>query len=102
MKDLTLEEIREKYGNIEDKIPSIWHTATDAAREMAQDIATYCDITDYEIVRVMSLLDTRVFCQNERKNFKLLDHMDHRFEFLALYPKRMKSFNILPDTRNEV
>lgn len=43
MKELTIEEITEKYRNIEDKIPSVWTDYKSAGIELAQDIAFHWD-----------------------------------------------------------
>jgi hypothetical protein len=95
--ELTISEISEKYRNIEDKIPSVWKDYESAAIELAQDIAFVWDITDGEIIRVISLLSMRT-------NVKLHKHIDNNFGFAGLYPNRIKDLRseLRDDKINEI
>ena len=91
MKELTIEEITEKYRNIEDKIPSVWSDYKSAGIELSQDIVFHWNIKSSELIRVIALMEIRIpeFHQNQ--------HIDNRFAFAGLYPERMKTFDIKPD-----
>jgi hypothetical protein len=89
-------EIKKKYENIEDKIPSMWPDYEKAAIELAQDVATEWDIKDSEMIRVLALVDMRIAGMG-KPSFNLSKHIYAPFAFAGLYPERMKTFNILPD-----
>lgn len=92
---MTTQEIKEKYSNIEDKIPSIWPDYEKAAIELAQDVAAEWDIKDSELIRVLALVDMRIAGMG-KPSFNLAKHIYTPFAF-AVYPERMKRLNILPD-----
>jgi hypothetical protein len=96
MKELTIEEIIEKYRDIEDKIPSVWPDYPTAGQELARDIAIHWDISEGELIRVISLMEIRVpeFHQNQ--------HINSMFAFAGLYPERMRTFNIQPDSNGQI
>jgi hypothetical protein len=89
-------EIKKKYENIEDKIPSVWPDYEKAAIEIAQDVATEWDIKDPEMIRVLALVDRRIAGMG-KPSFNLSKHIYAPFAFAGLYPERMKTFNILPE-----
>ncbi len=89
--ELTEKEISVKYANIESKIPSVWKTYEDAGTNLAQDICFLWDITDGELIRVISLLEMRV------KGLRINQHINQQFAFAGLYPHVMTSFNVYPD-----
>ena len=90
MEELTIPQLKEKYKDIEDKVPSVWKTYNEAAIEMAQDLSFgHWDIQDGEIIRVISVLQSY-------GRVKISQHIDPQFAFAGLYPHVMKSFNIDP------
>lgn len=90
-KELTVEEITEKYRDIEDKIPSIWPDWETAGIELAQDILYHWNIQQSELIRVIALMEIRV------RGLHITQHIDNRFAFAGLYPFKMKTFDIKPD-----
>jgi hypothetical protein len=86
----------EKYGSIEDKIPSVWSDYEKVGIEMAQDIAKIWNIKDSELIRVMSLIETRLAGMGKPK-LGLSDHIDNAFAFAGLYPEIQRVHNIFPD-----
>ena len=93
---MNIEELKNKYSDIEGKIPSVWPDYEKAAIEISQDFYTEWDIKDSELIRVLSLVDTRIAGMG-KPSFNLSKHVHPMFSFAGLYPERMKSFNILPD-----
>jgi len=92
MKDLTIEEVAAKYANIEDKIPSVWSTWEEAGVNLAQDMYNKWDVSDGELIRVISLMGIMV------KGMKLYDHINPMFSFTGLYPHVQRTYNIQPDS----
>jgi hypothetical protein len=90
MKDLTIKEIAAKYANIEDKIPLVWPTYEDSARELAQDIYKEWDIRDAELIRVIALMSL----YTNSTGTKLLNHINQQYAYAGLYPSRMRVLNI--------
>jgi uncharacterized protein YaaN involved in tellurite resistance len=90
-KELTIEEITEKYKEIENKIPSIWSDYPTAGKELAQDILYHWDIKQGELIRVISLMEIRV------RGLQITQHIDPHFAFTGLYPEIMKTFEVEPD-----
>ena len=93
---MTIEQIKNKYENIEDKIPSVWTDYEKAAIELSQDVATEWNIMDVELIRVLSLVDLRIAGMG-KPSFNLSKHIYAPFSFAGLYPERMKEFSILPE-----
>jgi hypothetical protein len=91
METLSIEEIRLKYENIEDKIPTIWKSYEEAGRELAQDLFIHWDITEPEIYRVVCLIEMRVL------GLRITQHLDRRFAYMGLYPQKIYGENV--DTR---
>ena len=87
MNKLTLNELREKYVSIEDKVPSIWKTYKDVGIELAQDLSDHWDITDFELYRVISLI-------SGYSGISLIKHLDPKFSVMGLYPSTIKKINI--------
>lgn len=85
MKKLTEDELAKKYGNIEDKIPSIWSDYESAGKELAYDLCYTWDVSNGELIRVIALICSRVRCLH------ILQHINPRFAVAGLYPERMKS-----------
>lgn len=94
---MTLKEIRNKYIDIEDKIPSIFKSYDDAGIQMAQDICMYWDIDDYAIIRVMSLIDIYT-----NRKYNLCKHMNRMLTYAALYPTVQKVHNEYPEYVSEL
>lgn len=92
-KELTVEEITEKYKNIEDKIPSVWKDYESAGIELAQDILYHWDVSDGELIRVIALIELRV-ARSGKSGFRIAQHINPMYSFAGLYPERMKRFNI--------
>lgn len=91
MADFTETLLHEKYSNIESKIPSIWETYEKAGIELAQDIYKTWNISDPELIRVISLLEIKV------KGLKISQHIHLMYSFAGLYPIIQKSYDIMPD-----
>ena len=81
----------EKYGNLEDKIPSVWNTYEAAGVALSWDIVFLFDIKDPELIRVISLIRLNT------KTLDLTNHIDSKFSFAGLYPTKQKAYNIIPD-----
>lgn len=96
-KNLSMQKLIEKYSNIEDKIPSVWSDYEKAGIELAQDIAFEWDIKDPELIRVISLVEMRMVVTGKPK-FGLGEHIYQPFAFVGLYPERIKTFNIKPES----
>lgn len=94
MEQLSIEQLKEKYDNIEDKIPSNFATYEEAGVKIAQDLCYHWDVKDAELIRVISLIELRV------KNLKITQHIQPMFAFAGLYPSRMKVFNITPEKKD--
>ena len=91
MENLTIEQLVEKYRNIEDKIPAKWESYEKAGIELAQDLSFgHWDIRESELYRVICLIETRV------PGLRIHQHCDPNFSFMGLYPHIQKSYNILP------
>ena len=95
MKNLTIEELEEKYGNIEDKVPSVFKDYNEVSIKMQQDLCCTWDIRNAELYRVISLVGIRTHSGILNK------HLDLRFSYIGLYPEIMKPFNILPEKYNK-
>lgn len=91
MKNLTIEELEEKYGNIEDKVPSVFKDYNEVSIKMQQDLCCTWDIRNAELYRVISLV------AQYTNDSVLYKHLDLRFSYTGLYPHVQKSFNILPE-----
>ena len=91
MNKLTIEEIQEKYRDIEDKIPSVWPDYEKAGVELAQDIVYHWNIQEGELIRVIALVEIKV------PGLNITQHIDNRFAFAGLYPFKMKHFT--PDDK---
>ncbi len=89
--ELTIEQIKEKYSDIENKIPEKWETYEKAGIELAQDLLYHWDISDFELIRIISLID------NYTKGLCLYKHINPMYSYLGLYPHVMKKFDIKPD-----
>lgn len=81
----TEKDVSEKYRDIESKIPAVWPTWEAAALELTQDIAVFWDISDGELIRVITLMEIRV------REFRQNQHINPMFAFIGLYPHMMKS-----------
>lgn len=90
-KELTEVELSEKYGNIEDKIPSVWPDYAMAGRDLARDLVFTWDVTDPELYRVVALVEGYV------PGLRITQHLDPQFAFMGLYPNVQKPLNITPD-----
>ena len=91
---MTIKEIREKYCDIEDKIPSIFEDYKKAGYSLARDIMSLpddkmWDISDVELIRVISLIGIK-------GGPKLYEHINPMYAFAGLYPDRMKTYNVNP------
>lgn len=89
----TVDEATEKYGNIEDKIPSVWPSYQKAGEEMARDIAFFWNISDPELIRVISLVSIY-------GKIPLTKHIDPMMSYAALYPEKMKGIYEMPSTKS--
>ena len=89
--ELTEKQISDKYSAIEDKIPGVWDSWNDAGVELAKDICMLWDIKEPELIRVISLVSTRV------PGLGITQHIYAPFSFIGLYPHIQKSYNITPD-----
>lgn len=85
---MTIEELKEKYSNIEDKIPSVWQTYQEAGLELRNDI--HNGICDVELIRVISLISLQ-------SNVILTSYINPIFSFAGLYPQKMKVYDIKPE-----
>lgn len=90
----TIEELAEKWGDIEDKIPSVWPDYQEAARELANDIRHHWHIQHSELGRVIALVSGYT-------GTGLTEHLDSRFAFKWLYPNIVRYNNIVPDGISE-
>jgi len=86
--ELSILELREKYKNIEEKIPNIWPNYESVGIELAQDILYHWDITDPILYRTISLVSS--YCPG----LQITQHLDPRFSFMGLYPHIMKKFDV--------
>jgi hypothetical protein len=93
--ELTEKEISAKYFHIENKIPGTWGSWVEAGVELSQDICMLWDIKDSELIRVISLVSSRV------PGLNITQHIYAPFSFMGLYPHVQKSYNITPDKINE-
>lgn len=89
-----IESIKEKYCNIEDKIPSVFKDYKQAGAEMAIDLMDISNISDFELIRNISLVDSYT-----GGVYNLSKHIDNTFAFAGLYPHAQKSFNFSPDLK---
>lgn len=87
-----IELIKEKYCNIEEKIPSVFKDYKQVAAEMAIDLIDVWNIKDFELIRNISLVNSYT-----GGVYNLSKHIDNNFAFAGLYPHVIKSFNIKPD-----
>ena len=87
MKDLTIEELEEKYSNIEDKVPSIFKDYNEVLLQIQQDLYCTWNINNSELYRVISLVGIKT------KSNVLYKHLDNRFSYMGLYPHRMISYD---------
>ena len=94
--ELTIKELREKYGDIENKIPSVWKDYEVAGIELAQDICFTWDISDAELIRVIALIALRVAGMG-KSSLDLSNHINRDFSFCGLYPNIIKTYNIKPE-----
>ena len=96
-KELTIEEITEKYREIEDKIPSIWSDYPTAGKELAQDILYHWDISEAELIRVISLLEIRVSW------LRISQHINPNFAVYGeISPEMVKMMNDIYDERKDM
>ena len=84
MESLTVEQVIEKYKNIEEKIPSLFKNYEEAGVNLAQDLCFHWDVTDHELIRIISLLEIRV------PGLMINQHVDRKFAFAGLYPNIIK------------
>jgi len=89
--ELTIQQLKEKYSRIEEKIPSQWKSFEKAGTELAQDICFLWDISDSELIRVIALVEMRA------PGLKISQHIDNRFAVCGLYPHIQKAYNIEPE-----
>lgn len=90
MEQLTIEQLKEKYSQIEDKVPFIWTSYKEAALSLAQDLTFHWDITEPELYRVISLL-------SQHSPVDISQHLDQKYAYMGLYPNIQKTHNILPE-----
>lgn len=90
MQQLSIEQLVEKYGQIENKVPFIWASYKEAALSLAQDLTFHWDIKELELYRVISLL-------SPHSPVDILQHLDHNFSYMGLYPHIQKIHNIEPE-----
>jgi len=83
---LTQNELSIKYSNIESKIPSIWESYEKAGIELAQDLCFTWDVSDSELIRVISLISIRV------QGLNLTKHIKQNLEYIGLYPHIQKYY----------
>ena len=93
---MDIQDIVIKYSNIEDKIPSVWKTYEDAAFELSEDIAYEYNISNHELIRVISLIETII----GKNNFNFTDRILQSHLFTGLYPNTIKAINITNQTIN--
>lgn len=95
MEQLTIEQLVEKYKNIEDKIPSVWKNWFECRKELEYDIVYTWNINNSELYRNISLVGLRTYPTLSTES--LYSHLDFRFSYMGLYPEIQKSFNIKPE-----
>jgi hypothetical protein len=92
MEELTIDQLKEKYSKIEDKIPSVWPNYEKAGIELAQDLSYgHWNIKDPELIRVISLVELEV------NGLSIAQHIYEPFSFAGLYPHKMKAYDINPE-----
>ena len=85
----TMQELIDKYSNIEDKIPSVFENYNKAALEMSKDICMLWHISHFELIRVIVLLDSYT-----GGVYNLSKHTNYVYSFAGLYPHVQKSHNM--------
>ena len=68
---LTIDELKKKYENIEDKIPTVWETYEMVGVDMTKDLQFTWNIIDAELIRVINLVSNRV------PNLKITQHINN-------------------------
>jgi len=91
MEQLSIEQLKEKYDNIEDKIPSNFATYEEAGVQLAQDLCYHWDVKDAELIRVIALVSLRA------PRLKITQHVYMPYEYMGLYPETISAYKIISD-----